>query len=268
MVETAERRQTINTALHRALRRGEFIVLYQPTINLATGRIAGAEALVRWVEPRRGLLDAEEFIPVAEDSGLIVPLGAWVLSEAFRDAATWQRELPGRDPLQIAVNLSARQLLEPDLVDVVAATLERAKLAANSVRVSLEITESVIMRDRPAAQDTLARLKKLGVHLAVDDFGMGYGSFAYLRELPVDVLKVDRSFVAGMDANEQDRAIVESVISMGKNLDLTVIAEGVETQQQLDALRSLGCGYAQGFYFAPPLPPRTMSRVLRRDPRW
>jgi diguanylate cyclase (GGDEF)-like protein/PAS domain S-box-containing protein len=249
MRDESTERLLLENALRRAPERGELRALYQPIVRLADGAMIAAEALVRWVHPERGLLEASQFVPLAEETGIIVPIGAWVLEEACREAATW----PGNgDAAAVSVNLSARQLSRPDLVDAVAAALEHSGLDAD--RLWLEITESVLMEDADTAVAALERLRGLGVHLCVDDFGTGYSSLAYLRRFPVDALKVDRSFVAGLGEDPEDSAIVEAVVSMAHSLRLSVVAEGVETDDQLNRLRDLGCELAQGFYFAAPVP--------------
>jgi EAL domain-containing protein (putative c-di-GMP-specific phosphodiesterase class I) len=224
--------------------------------------MVAAEALVRWVHPERGLLEASQFVPLAEETGIIVPVGGWVLAEACREAATWSGN--GHAPA-VSVNLSARQLSRLDLVDLVSAALEESGL--NPDRLWLEITESTLMEDADTAVEALQRLRALGVHLSVDDFGTGYSSLAYLRRFPVDSLKVDRSFVAGLGEDPEDSAIVEAVVSMAHSLHLSVVAEGVETDEQLARLRDLGCELAQGFYFAAPVPPSALD-PLSAQPRW
>jgi EAL domain-containing protein (putative c-di-GMP-specific phosphodiesterase class I) len=209
-----------------------------------------------------GLLEASQFVPLAEETGMIVPIGGWVLEEACRQAATWPGN--GQAPA-VSVNLSARQLSRPDLVDSVGAALEHSRLDPD--RLWLEITESVLMEDADTAVAALERLRALGVHLCVDDFGTGYSSLAYLRRFPVDALKVDRSFVAGLGEDPEDSAIVEAVVSMAHSLRLSVVAEGVETDEQLARLRDLGCELAQGFYFAAPVPPAALD-PLSTGSRW
>jgi len=259
--ETTER-LLLENALRRAPERGELRALYQPIVRLADGSMVAAEALVRWVHPERGLLEASQFVPLAEETGIIVPVGSWVLAEACRQAVTWSGN--GHAPA-VSVNLSARQLSRSDLVDLVAGALGDSGL--NPDRLWLEITESVLMEDADTAVETLQRLRALGVHLSVDDFGTGYSSLAYLRRFPVDSLKVDRSFVAGLGEDPEDSAIVEAVVSMAHSLRLSVVAEGVETDEQLTRLRDLGCELAQGFYFAAPVPPSALD-PLSAQSRW
>ena len=255
-------RLLLENALRRAPERGELRALYQPIVRLADGAMIAAEALVRWDHPERGLLEAAQFVPLAEETGIIVPIGAWVLEEACRQAASWSGD--GTVPA-VSVNLSARQLSRPELVDVVGEALAASGLDPD--RLWLEITESVLMEDAGTAVDALGRLRALGVHLCVDDFGTGYSSLAYLRRFPVDALKVDRSFVAGLGEDPEDSAIVEAVVSMAHSLRLSVVAEGVETDEQLARLRDLGCELAQGFYFAAPVPSSALD-PFRAGSRW
>jgi diguanylate cyclase (GGDEF)-like protein/PAS domain S-box-containing protein len=262
MRDESTERLLLENALRRAPERGELRALYQPIVRLVDGTMVAAEALVRWVHPERGLLEASQFVPLAEETGIIVPVGGWVLEEACRQAATW----PGNgDAPAVSVNLSARQLSRPDLVDLVAHALRESGL--NPDRLWLEITESVLMEDADTAVAALERLRALGAHLSVDDFGTGYSSLAYLRRFPVDSLKVDRSFVAGLGQDPEDSAIVEAVVSMAHSLHLSVVAEGVETLEQLTRLRELGCELAQGFYFAAPVPSSALDPLGARS-RW
>jgi EAL domain-containing protein (putative c-di-GMP-specific phosphodiesterase class I) len=262
MRDESTERLLLENALRRAPERGELRALYQPIVRLADGSMVAAEALVRWDHPERGLLEAAQFVPLAEETGIIVPIGSWVLTEACRQAASWSGD--GKAPA-VSVNLSARQLSRPDLVDGVDRALRESGLDPD--RLWLEITESVLMEDADTAVAALERLRALGVHLCVDDFGTGYSSLAYLRRFPVDALKVDQSFVAGLGEDPEDSAIVEAVVSMAHSLHLSVVAEGVETDEQLARLRDLGCELAQGFYFAAPVPPSALDPFGAR-PRW
>jgi EAL domain-containing protein (putative c-di-GMP-specific phosphodiesterase class I) len=255
----AERLET-ESALRRAIERGELRVHYQPEVELETGRAVGVEALVRWAHPERGLVAPGEFIPVAEETGLIVQIGEWVLREACRQASVWQGRW-GDAPLRMAVNLSGRQLAREGLREMVANALADADLAPELL--CLEITESAVAEDPAAAHATLRALKDLGVMLAIDDFGVGFSSLSQIRELPpVDVIKIDRSFISGLGANREDEAIVASVISLAGSLEVETIAEGVESPDQVRALRGLGCRYAQGFHFARPGPPAEVGKML------
>jgi diguanylate cyclase (GGDEF)-like protein len=250
-----ERLETEN-ALHRAIERGELRVHYQPVVDLRDGGIRGLEALVRWDHPSRGLLAPGAFVPLAEETGQIVELGRWVLHEACRDAARWRRHRR----LDLAVNLSAHQLLDADLVGSVRTALDESGLGPTDL--CLEITESAVMEDVEGAQSVLRALREHEVRIGIDDFGTGYASLSGLRQLPADVLKVDRSFVAGLGTGGQDRAIVSAVLGMADALGLVTIAEGVETPQQAAQLRAIGCRYAQGFHFARPLPPDRVEELL------
>ena len=237
--------------LRAALRDGELRVHYQPRMHLASGTISGVEALVRWQHPTRGLLQPAEFIDAAEESGVIRDLGAWVLTEAVEQAVRWDAR-NGPSGLQVAVNLSARQLADPDLVTRVAGVLARAGLPSS--RLVLEITETALMSDPEGALTTLQQLRALGVLLAVDDFGTGYSSFTYLKQFPVDELKIDRSFVTGMTTDAGDRAIVASCVHLAHAMGLVAVAEGVESPGERDALLALGCDQAQGYFFSRPVP--------------
>jgi predicted signal transduction protein with EAL and GGDEF domain len=243
-------RLELEHGLRRAVERNEFVVHYQPEVSLASGQIVGFEALVRWEHPERGLLPPEQFVPLAEETGLIVPIGEAVLEEACRQAKEWHEQRPS-DPPAVCVNLSARQFREPGLVDTVAHVIDETKLDARYL--FLEITESTAMSDALATAATLEELQDLGVRTIIDDFGTGYSSLSYLERFPVDYIKIDRSFVGGLGVEPGAAVLVSGVISLAHALDLKVIAEGVETQEQLERLRETGCDLAQGYYFAKPL---------------
>jgi diguanylate cyclase (GGDEF)-like protein/PAS domain S-box-containing protein len=259
----------INTALHerialeqglrQALDRGELLLDYQPKIELSSGALIGAEALVRWRHPEHGLLSPARFVPVAEDTGLIVPIGEWVLRTACSQVQGWRRQ--GLQLNMLSVNISARQFRSPDLVDQIAETLRTSGLPANCL--DLEITESLMMEDVQEFIVRLHRLKDLGVQLSVDDFGIGYSSLNYLKQFPVDRLKIDRSFVCDIVSDPGDAAIVQAVIQLGHVLGLAVTAEGVETDEQLAFLRRHGCDEGQGYYFSKPLDPAEFELMLR-----
>jgi diguanylate cyclase (GGDEF)-like protein len=258
--DAADERLELETALRAALERGELSVAYQPIVDLASGTICEVEALARWQHPIRGPIPPARFIPVAEESGLIVQIGEWVLAESCRQAVRWQAAHPTREPLVVSVNLSGRQLQEPGLVETVTRVLIETGLAGSALK--LELTESVVMESTESTFETLSRLRALGVRLAIDDFGTGYSSLAYLKRFPVDVLKIDRSFVAGLGHDAQDAAIVESIITLARGLGLVVTGEGVETAEQAVSLKRMGCDLAQGYFYAVPLTPAQVEPLL------
>jgi diguanylate cyclase (GGDEF)-like protein/PAS domain S-box-containing protein len=259
----AERRTEMAAALRHVIERDELIVYYQPIVDLTTGAMVSAEALLRWNHPERGLVGPEEFIPIAEETGLIVPIGAWVLERACAQLALWQDT---QMTMSVAVNLSVRQVGAPDLVTLVKDVLTRT--GARSESLCLELTESVLMDDVESARWTLESLKALGVRLAIDDFGTGYSSLSYLKRFPVDAVKVDRAFVDGLGGDPHDSALVAAIVAMASALDLEVTAEGVETHGQLHNLMRLGCRRAQGFYLARPMPAAEMSKLIAEHHRW
>ena len=244
--------QETERRLRTAIDNGHVHPHYQPIVELKDGRISGFEALARWAEPDAPVRMPKEFIEVAEESGLIVPLGAAVLAQACRDAARWNRTRGALPELQMTVNLSGRQLLSPSFVDVLAKAITDAEMPSHLI--TLEITESVLLTDHAGAEDAVLALKDVGVRIAVDDFGTGYSSLAYLRRYPIDVLKIDRTFVDGMLTSRRDRAIVRWIIDLANECGLTTIAEGVEQEEQAAALLELGCRHAQGFLWSPPMP--------------
>ncbi|MEA2430440.1 MAG: hypothetical protein QOI19_913 [Thermoleophilaceae bacterium] len=253
-------RLDLETGLRHALDRDELRLVYQPEVDLETGRIVAVEALLRWAHPVHGIVSPAKFIPIAEQTGLIVPIGAWVIREACETAAAWRRQPSGRG-LQVAVNLSPRQLGSVDLLDHVSNALMAAELEPSAL--CLEITETALMADVRSATETLQSLKSLGVRLAIDDFGIGYSSLMHLKQLlPVDLLKIDKSFVDGLMDSGADRAIVAAVINLASALGVDAIAEGVETGDQATALRSMNCGLAQGFHFARPTSPEAIADLL------
>jgi diguanylate cyclase (GGDEF)-like protein len=247
----AQERLAVESFLRLALRRSELVLHYQPRMRVATGELAGVEALIRWQHPRRGLLEPARFIEVAEDSGLIVPIGEWVLESACEQIAAWQRSIkPG---LRLSVNLSVGQVVDGErLHSAVARAIERTGIDPGTLE--LELTESLLMQNIAEKAALLHRLGALGVTLAIDDFGTGYSSLSYLKSLPVDAIKIDSSFVREIHANPDDEAIVKAVVAMAHSLHLSVVAEGVETSRQYAALRDLGCDEFQGFHESPALP--------------
>jgi diguanylate cyclase (GGDEF)-like protein/PAS domain S-box-containing protein len=257
----AIRRIEVESQLRTAIEQRQFMMYYQPTIDLQTGRLTGVEALVRWQHPRRGVVPPMEFIPLAEETGLIVPLGQWAIQEACRQVRIWQDEIPADEPLALNVNLSARQLRHPNIVRDIADALDASGLLPS--RLILEITESVLMIDTAATLHRLFQLKSLGVRLAVDDFGTGYSSFAYLRRFPIDILKIDKSFVDGVATEPTASALVDAMIRIGKTLRLETVAEGVERLEQADQLRTLQCDIGQGYLFSRPMPSEAVSTFLR-----
>lgn len=246
--------------LRHAIERGELRLYYQPKVELATGRIVGVEALLRWEHPRRGLVLPERFISIAEETGLILPIGRWILKEACRQAMEWQRQYPSAPPPEMSVNVSARQFGHPELIEEVGRALHDTGL--NPRNLVLEITESAVMDNAESSVATLLELKDLGVLVAIDDFGTGYSSLSYLRRFPVDVIKIDRSFVDGLGLDSDDTAIVRAVIGLAHALRLEVVAEGVETDTQRMRLQALGCGMGQGFFFSKPLPVEEINTLL------
>jgi EAL domain-containing protein (putative c-di-GMP-specific phosphodiesterase class I) len=251
-------RMALESALRGALQREEFEVYYQPKVDLASGEVVGVEALLRWNRPGVGLVSPDEFIPVAEETGLIVPMGEWVLRAACSQARRWQEE--GHPALQVAVNLSPRQFQQRNLVSTVQAILAETGLEARHLE--LEITENVVMQSVEEAIVTLRQLSNLGVQLSMDDFGRGYSSLYYLKRFPMNALKIDRSFVRDIVHDADDASIVDTIISMSRSLNLKVVAEGVETPEQLAFLREHRCDLMQGFLFSHPLPVPDLGRLL------
>jgi diguanylate cyclase (GGDEF)-like protein len=261
MYQAVLERLTLKADLERALAEDQFTLHYQPTVALGAGRLSGFEALLRWEHPQHGRVSPATFIPLAEETGLIVPLGRWVLERACRQVREWQRAYPDLDPLTVSVNLSTRQLQQAGIVDEVAAALQATGI--DPALVVLEITESALMQDLESTSDRLRQLKALGVRLAVDDFGTGYSSLSYLQRLPVDILKIDKSFVDGVAANAQQNAFAQTIIQMGRTLHLQTVAEGIESGDQRDELHKLGCDLGQGYFFARPLDSASVEALLR-----
>ena len=259
-------RLQLETDLRHALEREEFRNFYQPIVDLASGEIVGFEALLRWQHPTRGLLGPEEFIPVAEETGLIRELGWWNLREACRQISEWRAALAAHSHLTISVNLSAKQFLQPNLVEDIRKFLHELALAPEALK--LEITESTVMADPSAAVEMLQQIKSLGIRLAIDDFGTGYSSLSYLHRFPLDTLKIDRSFISGMGEEGEGMEIARTILPMANNLRLDVVAEGVETLQQVAMLKKLHCKYGQGFYFSRPLSAEGTAALLAGGLAW
>ena len=256
------RRMALESHLRRALERAELYLQYQPKIDLRGGTLAGFEALLRWQHPEYGVVSPDEFIPIAEETGLIVPIGEWIVATAIRQMAAWREE--GLPQVPVAVNLSARQFLQGDVVATIEHLLQGAGLGADALE--LELTESVSMADPERSLAIMHRLKKLGVTLSIDDFGTGYSSFSYLKRLPIDKLKIDKSFIHDMVHSADSRAIVGAIVAMAHRLNLRVVAEGVELAAQAGALRDSGCDQAQGFLYARPLDAIEAGRYLAVRP--
>jgi diguanylate cyclase (GGDEF)-like protein/PAS domain S-box-containing protein len=252
-------RLALETSMRRALERGEFYLHYQPKLDLKSGKINGVEALLRWQHPDLGSVAPNQFIPLAEETGLIIQMGKWVLKTACRQNMTWQRA--GLPPVCLAVNLSARQFNDRALLDDIAAALAESGMPAHLLE--LELTESMVIQNQEYAINVLGALKKMGVKLALDDFGIGYSSLAQIKNYPFDTLKVDRSFIRNLPANTEDGAITDAIIAIGKTLSMTVVAEGVETIEQENFLREHACDQTQGFYFSRPVAPDEFADFLR-----
>jgi diguanylate cyclase (GGDEF)-like protein len=261
MQEAVTTHLALSGDLHTALGRGELLLQYQPIVDLQTERLVGTEALIRWQHPQRGLVPPDRFIPIAESSGLIVPIGRWVMETAFDQLVSWHRSEAHFGEMEIAVNVSAVQLLRRDFARDVAEALSSAGLDPRFV--VLEITEGVLLADRLAALQAVRELKEVGVRIALDDFGTGYSSLSYLLQFPVDILKIDMSFVRGLGIDAEATAIVGSVVALGRTLGLTVVAEGVETEDQFQHLKRMGCSLAQGYHISRPAPPGALEENMR-----
>jgi EAL domain-containing protein (putative c-di-GMP-specific phosphodiesterase class I) len=257
MEDDAQGRRSLEADLATALGDEELYLLYQPIFDLGTARIEGVEALLRWRHPVRGIVGPDEFIPLAEESGLIVPIGRWVLEQACSRAAAWARA--GR-AIGVSVNVSALQLGRPDFFEDVRRTLADSGLDPSSLL--LEVTETTVMRDIAAAAEDLQQVKDLGVRIAIDDFGTGYASLSHLQRMPVDVLKVDRSFVAALDQDEQNASLLSAIVGLGRSLSMKVLAEGIETDEQLQAVTEIGCEMGQGYHLGRPNPPEAIDGLL------
>ena len=252
----------IENDLRRAIQRGELELHYQPVIKLGDGSIVALEALLRWNHPDRGLVGPLGFIPVAEESRLIVPIGRWVIEQACRQAAAWQQLHPDSAPISVAVNLSARQIADPDLLSHIEGSVRANRIDPSSLW--LELTETTLLDDTAFVERTLESLKGLGVRLVLDDFGVGFSSLGYLKRLPLSMIKLDRSFVENLTEGSHDAAIVRAVNEMADTIGIGVVAEGVETDEQVRMASALGCGYAQGFHFSEPVPVSHVEDLLER----
>ena len=262
----AKERLRMEGDLHHALERNEFVLHYQPIISFASGGLSGFEALLRWQHPVRGLVRPDLFIPLAEETGLIVPMGKWVLAEACRQMQEWRKDVRGADELSMAVNISARQFEDPALVGEVSGALGHSGLDVDGLK--LEMTESVVMAGTRENAATLQSLRDMGVRLLIDDFGTGYSSLASLHRFPIDALKIDRSFVWRMEFEEEKAEIVRIILALAAKLDLGVVAEGVETVEALDMLRGLECQHGQGFYFSTALDSESATAWIESAPTW
>ncbi|HYP01173.1 MAG TPA: EAL domain-containing protein, partial [Pyrinomonadaceae bacterium] len=234
-----------------AVERRELFLQYQPIVSLGTGSLRGFEALVRWQHPERGVIPPAKFIPIAEETGLILQIGKWVLDEACRQTSRWQKLFPQDAPLQISINLSGKQFLQPDLLEQVQEVLRETGLDPRSLK--LEITETVVMENIETATRNLEQLRTLGVELSIDDFGTGYSSLSYLQRFPASTLKIDRSFVSRIAESDGSAEIVRTIMKLAQHLGMDVVAEGVETEQQSAQLRAMGCELGQGFYYSRPM---------------
>lgn len=260
MNKAISKKMQLEVGLRKGLERGEFKVYYQPQVDVSSGKVIGVEALIRWQHPELGNIPPDDFIPLAEETGLIIPIGEWVLYEACRQNKSWQNQ--GYPPIRIAVNISSRQFQQGNLLEIISKTLRQTKLSPQYLE--LELTESII-QDSKYAISTMQKLKTMGIQLSIDDFGTGYSSLRYLKLFPVDSLKIDRSFTRNIFEDSKDAALVHTIISMAHNLDLKVIAEGVETQEQLHFLQERECNEAQGYLFSRPIPAEEMSAFFEKE---
>ncbi|MBE7385332.1 MAG: EAL domain-containing protein [Leptolyngbya sp. SIO1E4] len=265
MREEAIARLDLESDLIKALEDDEFSLHYQPIVNIQTGSIAGFEALLRWSQEERGLISPNRFIPIIEETGMIIPLGEWIIKTAFQQIKSWNQQFPNLS-LKMSINLSRRQFDQPDLCQKIGATLNQLGISGTSIQ--LEITESMIMRDFEAAHTLMLKLKELGIQLAIDDFGTGYSSLSYLHRFPTDTLKIDQSFVSRMENSSEDREIVQTIISLGQKLNMNLVAEGISSRQQLNLLKAASCHFGQGYYFAKPLPVQEATALLASRTDW
>jgi EAL domain-containing protein (putative c-di-GMP-specific phosphodiesterase class I) len=255
----------IEERARQAIEREEFAFL-MPIVSLATGRIDGFEALVRWQHPTRGIVGPVEFMPIAEDAGIIIQIDRWVLQRACREVREWQERFPDGERLSVSVNLSGKQFHHSDLVDVIRNAIKDSGLPAPSL--GIEITEGVLIDNTSTAGEMLGEMRKLGAQIYLDDFGTGYSSLSYLQRFPIDAVKIDRSFVSRMGPRAEGHEIVKAIVTLAHNLKMRVIAEGIETQDQLAVLRMLKCGYGQGWLFSKPISHADASELLLQETRW
>ncbi|MGB7519562.1 MAG: EAL domain-containing protein, partial [Spirulinaceae cyanobacterium] len=258
----SQRQLQLEGSLYTALENSEFEIHYQPQVELKTGKIVGAEALLRWHHPELGSISPTEFIPIAEETGWIIPIGEWVLKKACQQLQKWTEEVGS---FRVAVNLSARQFSQESLRETIAQILQQTDIKPEFLE--LEITESLLMQDIDNAIITLRELRKLGITISIDDFGTGYSSLGYLKQFPFNNLKIDRCFVRNINLDDKDIAITKAIINMAHNLNLKVIAEGVETQEELDFLREHKCDEIQGYFFSRPVPAQELSSLIREGKR-
>jgi EAL domain-containing protein (putative c-di-GMP-specific phosphodiesterase class I) len=256
-------RLRMESDLRRAIERQEFRVHYQPIVSLSTGRITGFEALLRWQHPQRGLVSPTEFIPTAEETGLITPIGWWTLREACHQLSVWQKQFPASQPLTINVNLSCKQFTQPDLLQQIDKILQEAKLAVGSLK--LEITESVVMENPDLVKALLLELKQRHIHLCIDDFGTGYSSLSRLHHFPISTLKIDRSFVSRIGALGENSEIVQAIVTLAQTLSMDVVAEGIEMSEQVSPLIALQCEYGQGYFFSRPVDSDAAGELLMAE---
>ena len=261
----AIQRLELETDLRKAIEREEFLVYYQPIVSLIKGTLVGFEALARWQHPTRDIVSPAEFIPVSEETGLIVPLGKWLLKEACQQLRFWQSQYPEYSSLKVSVNLSGKQLKEPFLINTIDEVLEETGLEGQFLK--LEITESLLMNNFELVTNTLLSLRKRKIQLSIDDFGTGYSSLSYLHRFPINTIKIDRSFVEEIQS-ERDNSIIKTIVTLAHMLNMDVIAEGIETPFQMNQLKRLKCEHGQGYFFAKPLNKKEAEKFIASSPMW
>jgi EAL domain-containing protein (putative c-di-GMP-specific phosphodiesterase class I) len=266
MHEQALTHLELEAEIRAGIQNQEFELYYQPIISFKTGKISGFESLVRWQSPKRGFVSPGSFIPIAEETGLIIPLGKWILEQACRQMRSWQEQFSDCQTWIISVNLSIRQFSQPNLVEQIEEIIQLTGINPHSLK--LEITESMVMDDVEEAINLLHRLKTLGLRLSMDDFGTGFSSFSYLHRFPMDTLKVDRSFVSNMNQSGKNQAIVTAIITLAHKLDLDVVAEGIETKAEMESLQALNCEYGQGYFFSKPVNSEQATSLIAQIPQW